>query len=100
MSSDIYVKVQRAGTQIYANVYMQKDNMSAQESSYYGGVAPYMRYQLFTLSNLDIRQQDLLVDNNNIDPITSTNIHYRVINAPENFLDGHCEIVADLVRGK
>ncbi|SRR5712692_3603497 len=102
MSSDIYVKVSRAGVPVYGaqNVYLQKDNMSVQEASYYGGASPYERFQMYTLAIYDIRQLDLLIDLNNIDPKTNTYYHYRVINIPENFpMDGHMEIVCDLVRG-
>lgn len=102
MSSDIYVKVQRAGSPVSGaqNVYLQKDNMSVQEASYYGGASPYERFQMYSLAIYDIRQLDLLIDLNNIDPKTNTYYHYRAINIPEPFpMDGHMEIVVDLVRG-
>ena len=101
MSKDIFVNIQRPGASspVYSNVYVQLDNLSVQEASYYGGAAPYQRFQAYTLANLDLRQSDLLIDRNNIDPKTSTNTHYRIINIPENFPDGHCELVVDLMRG-
>jgi len=99
MSSDIVVKVLRAGTVIYPNVSMQKDNMSQQEAAYYGGAAPYQRYAMYPLANLTILQQDLLVDLHNADPKTDTFAQYRVINDPEPFPDNHMELVVDKVRG-
>jgi hypothetical protein len=101
MSRDIFVKVMRAGVQVAGatNVYVQLDNMSQQESAFYGGAAPYQRFQAYTLVTLDMRQSDLLIDLNNIDPKTNTNTQYRVINIPEFYPDGHGEIVCDLMRG-
>lgn len=99
VSSDLYVKVMRAGIQIHPNVYLQRDNMSQQEAAYYGGASPYMRYMGYMLQNLDIRQSDLLVDLHNIDPKTNALTQYRVINDPEPFPDSHLEIVIDKVRG-
>jgi hypothetical protein len=99
MSRDIYAKVVRAGTQIYANEYFQVDNMGPQEAAYYGGASPYMRYQMYALANLDIRQSDLIIDNTNIDPKTNELTQYRVISSPEPFPDSHMEIVSDLYRG-
>jgi hypothetical protein len=99
MSRDIYVKVQRAGVQVYPKVYLQLDNMSNQEATYYGGIAPYMRYWGFPLSNLDIRQGDLCTDLFNIDPRTNALTQYRVINDPEPFPDNHMEIALDKMRG-
>lgn len=102
MSADINVKVTRAGSPVSGaqNVYLQKDSLSVQEASYYGGAQPYERFQMYTLAIYDIRQLDLLIDLNNIDPKTNTYYHYRTINIPEPFpMDGHMEIVCDLVRG-
>lgn len=99
MSRDIYVKVQRAGVQVYPKVYLQLDNLSVQEASYYGGVAPYQRFQCYALTILDLRQGDLLVDLSNVNPVTGTNTQYRIINIPEPFPDSHMELVVDLVRG-
>lgn len=99
MSQDIVVQVKRAGLLIYAKVAMQLDDMSQAEASYYGGVAPYQRYNGYILANLDIRQGDLLIDLKNIDPRTAGPIQYRVIESPENFPDQHTELTVDLVRG-
>lgn len=101
MSKDIFVKAQRAGVQIAGatNVYIQLDNMSQQEAAYYGGAAPYQRFMAYTLAVYDLRQSDLLVDLSNIDPKTSTNTKYRIINIPEFFPDMHGELVVDLYRG-
>lgn len=102
MSKDIWVKVERAGVQVYnlTNLYIQLDNMSVQESSYYGGAQPYERFQAYTLAIYDIQQFDLLIDNTNINPKTKTNYQYRVISIPEPFpLDTHMELVVDLIRG-
>jgi hypothetical protein len=100
MSSDIYIKVMRAGIEVYPKVYLQKDNMSNQESAYYGGAAPYFRYWGFSLVNLDIRQSDLCIDLSNIDPKTNALTQYRVINDPEQFPDNHMELALDRMVGK
>lgn len=101
MSKDIFVKVERGGSLVAGetNIFVQLDNMSVQEASYYQGASPYERFQAYTLSTYDIRQLDLLVDLNNIDPKTGTYYRYRTISIPEFFPDGHGELVVDLVRG-
>lgn len=99
MSQDITVKVLRGGVQVYAAVYLQLDNMQSQESSYYGGVAPYSRYWGYTLQTLDIRQSDALVDLVNTDPKTGRAVQYRAVTDLENFPDNHGELVLDKVRG-
>lgn len=78
----------------------QVDLMSQTEASYYSGAAPYMRYRVYTVGVYDIRQEDLLVDSEHIDPKTGTNKQYRVINDPDTelFLD-HMELVVDRYRG-
>lgn len=101
MSTDAYVTVKRGGQPVSTipAFYVQIDNMSQQESAYYGGAAPYQRYAIYPLAVYDIRQEDLLVDTVNIDPKTGTYKQYRVINDPEPFPDQHLEIVADRYRG-
>lgn len=101
MSRDIFVKAMRGGVQVSGagNVYLQLDNMSQQEAAYYGGAAPYQRFMAYSLAPYDLRQSDLLVDLNNIDPKTNASTQYRVINIPEAFPDAHMELVCDLMRG-
>lgn len=99
-SEDIYFDVKKPdGTLVYSNVYMQLDNMSDQESAYYGGEAPYERYMAYPLSQYILGQSYTLIDRNNIDPKTGTNYRYRIINIPRPFPDNHEEIVCDLIRG-
>lgn len=100
MSEIITCKAVRNGTQVYDSIRFQKDNISIQEASYYGGVAPYMRYYFYPLGKYTLYQSDSLIDVNNIDHITGTNTQYRIINDPEGFPDRHMEIVVDKVRGK
>ena len=99
MSKDIFVSSKRAGSTVISSLYLQLDNMSQVEAAYYGGAAPYFRYAAYALQNYDVRQGDLLVDLNNIDPKTSAHTQYRVINDPEPFPDEHLELVVDRVRG-
>jgi len=101
MSKDIFVNVHRNGSQIsgLTNIYCQLDTMQQQEAAYYGGAAPFFRYNVYILANLDIRQSDALIDQNNIDPRTGTNAYYRVISDPEPFPDQHMEIIVERVRG-
>jgi hypothetical protein len=79
---------------------LQVDNMSAGESAYYGGTAPYFRYNGYvnTLTYL-FQYQDGLQDTTNIDPKTGMLTRYRIINDPESFTDGHYELVLDRVVG-
>lgn len=101
MSSDIFVTVNRAKAPVAGipAIPVQIDTMSQQEAAYYGGAAPYFRYNIFTHALYDIRYEDLLIDTVNIDPKTSTFKQYRVINDPESFFDQHMEIVADRIVG-
>jgi hypothetical protein len=89
----------RVGVQVYANVFLQLDNMGANESSEYGGAAPFFRYNAYILGTHVIRQGDLLVDLFNIDPKTSVATQYRIIDDPESFPDGHIEISCERMRG-
>lgn len=102
MSKDIFVNVQRVnGTApVLTSVYMQIDNLDVSETLYYEGVAPVERFIAYALGIYDIRQTDILIDNSNIDPVTSTYYRYRVISLPEPFaLDQHMEMTVDLLRG-
>lgn len=78
----------------------QVDLMSQSEAAYYGGAAPFQRFSIHTTGTYDIRQEDLLIDLQHIDPKTNQPKQYRVINDPgtEQFLS-HNEIVADRYRG-
>jgi hypothetical protein len=96
---DIWVQVERAGVLEYLSVYLQIDHMEPIEASYYGGSAPYFRYEAYALAILDIRQSDLLVDLNNIDPKTGNKYQYRVVSDPETFPDQHTEMVIDRMVG-
>lgn len=99
MGKYITTKVMRAGSQVYTNIFLQMDNMGAMESSYYGGAAPYFRYNGYILGNLTLYQGDLLVDLHNSDPKTGSATQYRIIDDPESFPDGHIEISCDRIRG-
>lgn len=99
MGKYITVKVMRSGTQVYASVFLQLDNMGAMEASYYTGATPYYRLNAYMLANLDIRRGDLFVDLVNTDPKTGGPTQYRVISMGENFPDSHTECVVDLVVG-
>lgn len=100
MSDDLYVTVKRNGSTLYSNVYAQLDHMSVTEAAYYGGAAPYHRYEAYLLATIDVQQQDLLIDPNTIDPKTNAPTQYRVINHPEAFPDNHMELVVDRVIGR
>lgn len=102
MSKDIFINVQRVNTSVNAlsNIYMQLDNEPISEMLYYEGVAPLERFTAYTLGIYDIRQTDILIDANNLDPVTSANYKYRVVSIPEPFaMDGHMEMLVDLLRG-
>lgn len=101
MSTDAYVTVKRGGKTVEAipAFPVQIDNMSQQESAFYGGAAPYQRYSIYSTVIYDVRQEDLLVDTQNINPKTGALKQYRVINDPEAFPDLHMEFVVDLYRG-
>jgi hypothetical protein len=80
--------------------------LSQQEAAYYGGAAPYFRYQIIvkapnTFKFGDFEQGDLLIDTdmNDLDPKTRTNKHYRVISDPKFYFDTHIECIADRMRG-
>lgn len=102
MSKDIFVNVQRVNTStnVLSNIYMQLDNEPQNEMLYYEGVAPVEHFTAYTLGIYDIRQTDILIDNTNVDPVTNSNYKYRVISIPEPFpMDGHMELLCDLLRG-
>lgn len=101
MSKDIHVTWSRAGTQLSPDLIpMQLDNMSAQVASYYGGAAPYFRFNGYVnTSQYPFLYQDLLTDAFNTDPKTQQLTRYRIINDPELFVDNHYELVLDRVLG-
>jgi len=100
MSQDIKVTATRAGAPIAQHLPLQLDNMSAQEAAYHGGQAPYFRFAAYSLTSVALEQSDLLQDEANVDPKTGADVKYRVINIPEDFPDGHVELVLDRVFGK
>lgn len=101
MSKDISVNWSRAGVQQTNDIIpMQVDHMSMQESAYYGGVAPYFRFNGYiNTTQYAILYRDLLIDTTNIDPTTNQLTQYRVIAPPEFFVDGHVELILDRVVG-
>lgn len=104
MSDDIIVNASRNTNQLSnaQSLALQLDNMSQQEAAYYGGAGPYQRfygYFTFLSTQVQLRQNDLLVDLYNQDPNTNYHKQYRIINIPERFPDNHVELVLDLIRG-
>lgn len=78
---------------------MQVDNMSVGEAAYYGGDAPYFRYNGYVNTlHYVFQYRDLLIDTKNIDPITQQLTQYRIINDPEPF--HHYELVLDRMVGR
>jgi hypothetical protein len=97
---DIIADVTRDGTAIYTGKPFRLEYAGDMEMQVPGGygMTPYYRYQGFIRQILDIRQNDYLKDQVNIDPVTNTNVMYQVISIPERFPDGHMEFKADNAR--
>lgn len=102
MSQDIYINVQRVNSSTSINntpIHVQKDNRDVPEVLYYEGVSPVERFDMYVYGIYDIRLTDILIDTQNIDPITQTYFRYRVTGMPASYPDLHMECIADLLRG-
>lgn len=102
MSEDITVTHKRNGIPLKAGIALQLDNRESVEQNYYTGAQPIFRFDGYVLGpkSLGFRQSDLLVDLNDIDPITNIATEYRIVNLPEFFsMDQHWELLLDWNRG-
>ncbi len=83
-TQDIRVKWYRATVQQTPDIIpVQLDSMSMQEAAYYGGEQPYFRYKAFiNTTQYAFAFRDSLTDVDNVDPVTTTAVKYRIINDP------------------
>jgi hypothetical protein len=92
---------QRSGTTIQTGIACQLDDISIVVKAGSGGAIPYDSYMLISLFGCpDIRQGDLLVDENPLHVDTYGNqLQYRMSDNPEVF-DDHLEGMIVLLRQK
>lgn len=94
------VTQQRNGATLRTGIAVQIDNMSVMQASEAGGASPYDSFWVYTTGgSLDVRRQDLLIDEQNVDPVTGNNTKYRVFGRPESFEQDHSEIMCEVVTG-
>ncbi len=96
MSTDILATIKRDGTTLYTNIPIQLDFAGDLEITTGYSEPPHYRYDGFIQQILDIRQHDLIMDQLNTDPRTSTNVEYQVVSKPEKFpVTGNMQFKAD-----
>lgn len=108
MSELIRCNIVRAGvtTPIAVNIMTQFDKLSSAEASSYQGANPHFIYRAITtmlpLNNpLLVLFRDHLIDQVQIDPLTSSLRKFTIIGDPQmHTLDGHWEFVVEHVRGR
>lgn len=88
-----------ASSPALTGIALQLDNMPVSEVLYYEGDTHIERFRAYTQWIYDIRQNDLFTDVSNIDPVTSTNYRYRVIDIPESSPTQNMRMTCDLLRG-
>jgi hypothetical protein len=94
---DTTVTVQRNKTTIRTGLAVRIENMAWKIAADLGGQVPYDSYWIYPTGGgiVDVRRSDLLIDENNIDPLTSQKKQYRVFGAVEQFYSDHAEIPAE-----
>lgn len=95
------VTVQRSKTTIRTGLAVRIENMTWKIAADLGGQSPYDSFWIYTTGGgiVDIRRGDLLIDENNVDPLTNAKTSYRVFGNTENFFADHTEIPAEKLLG-
>jgi hypothetical protein len=82
MSTHITAKVTRDTVQIYASLVFQIDRIGEVEALTYSA-SPSFLYNGIIEGIYALRQNDYIVDLNNVDPVTTQAKIYQIINEPE-----------------
>ncbi len=95
------VTLQRTKVTQRTKIPVQITNMAWRVAQELGGESPYDSFWISTTGGgkLDVRRGDLLIDETEIDPLTSTNTRYRVFGQVEMFDQSHAKIPAERIIG-
>jgi hypothetical protein len=98
---DTTLTVKRSGTTIRTGLPVQIANMSWKEAMDLGAGSPYDAFWIRTTGGgiTDIRRRDLLIDENEVDPLTNRATQYRVFAKPRQLYEAYMEIQAEQIVG-
>lgn len=98
---DTTMTVKRAGATVRTGLPVQTQNMSWKEAMDLGAGSPYDAHWIRTTGGgiTDIRRGDLLIDENETDPVTNHATQYRVFSRPRQLYGAYMEIQAEQIVG-
>lgn len=98
---DTTFTVQRNKAVIHTGLAARVENMQWKIAADLGGQSPYDSFWIYPTGGgiVDVRRSDLLIDEQNIDPLTGTKAMYRVFGRVEQFFSDHAEIPAEQTIG-
>jgi hypothetical protein len=93
--------VKRAGTNLSAGIMVNIQNMAWRVAEELGGESPYNSYFIYSLGGgpIDVRLGDLLIDEQETDPLTGNATQYRVFGAVEQYFSVYACIPAEKLLG-
>ena len=103
MSFETLITLKRNTATIAQHVPVRIDNVSPRVAMEAGGGSPYQSYELLTEEwNLDIRTSDLVIDEQNTDPLIPGNpqVQYTVFGNPEPGEDIFVAVLIEKLIGK
>jgi hypothetical protein len=98
---DTTITIQRAKTTIRTGLPVEIQNMSWQTAKENGAQSQYDAFWIRTTGGgtVDVRRGDLLIDENEIDPVTNANTAYRVFGRPKSYGASVAIIPAEQIIG-
>jgi hypothetical protein len=98
---DTTLAVRRSGVTIRAGFAVQIQHVSWQEAMNLDASSPYDAFWIHTTGGgiTDIRRGDLLIDENEVDPLTKRATQYRVFVRPRQLYEAYVEIQAGQIVG-
>lgn len=93
--------LQRNKVTIRTGIPVMVENMAWKVAEELGGQSPYDSFWIYLTGGVavDIRRSDLLIDENQSDPLTSLKTRYRVFGNTEQFDGGYAEIPGEKLVG-
>lgn len=98
---DTTLTVKRSGATIRTGLSVQIANMSWKEAMDLGSGSPYDAFWIRTTGGgiVDVQRGDLLIDENEVDPLANRATQYRVFARPRQLYQAYLEIQAEQIRG-
>jgi hypothetical protein len=98
---DTTITVQRAKATVRTGLPVEIQNMSWRTATEHGAQSPYDAFWIRTTGGgiVDVRRGDLLIDEGEVDPLTSQNTRYRVFGRPAFYGASVARIPAEQIIG-